>query len=245
MRFCELMKLYKKAMSNRSFLVFMCVLVVVASAASARANGDKKKVDAGKAGTTGTSVHIKNFGQVNDFYYRGAQPEAQDYADLARIGIKTVIDLRDEPASFAAKSAADAGLRYINFPLSDTEYPAKDVANKFLSIVTDESNWPVYVHCAGGRHRTGAMTAVYRMTIEGWDTAKAYEEMKQYDFYTRWGHGSIKDYVFDYGSSQMDDKRTEWYAKGKAMKSSLALGALNTTTAPTSTGTEAVSTPHQ
>ena len=158
---------------------------------------------------------------------------------LARIGVKTVIDLRDEPASFAAKSAADAGLRYINFPLSDTAYPADDVANKFLSIITDESNWPVYVHCAGGRHRTGAMTAVYRMTIEGWDTAKAYEEMKQYDFYTRWGHGSIKDYVFDYGQKQMDEKRTEWYAKGKAMKSSLALGAHNATTAPTSTGTAA------
>jgi len=42
------------------------------------------------------------------------------------------------------------------------------------------------------------MTAVYRMTFEGWDVNRAYEEMKDYDFYTRFGHGAMKDYVVDY-----------------------------------------------
>jgi tyrosine-protein phosphatase SIW14 len=64
--------------------------------------------------------------------------------------------------------------------------------------VNAKENQPVFVHCAGGRHRTGAMTAVYRMTMQGWDIERAYSEMKDYDFYTRWGHKAMKQYVFDY-----------------------------------------------
>ena len=38
----------------------------------------------------------------------------------------------------------------------------------FLKIVNDPKNQPVYVHCVGGRHRTGVMTAIYRMTVDKW-----------------------------------------------------------------------------
>ncbi|MCI0337917.1 MAG: hypothetical protein L0226_10090, partial [Acidobacteria bacterium] len=59
-------------------------------------------------------------------------------------------------------------------------------------------NWPVFVHCAGGRHRTGVLIAIYRMEVYGWDARKAYDEMKDYKFYSSFGHGEMKDYVFDY-----------------------------------------------
>ena len=36
------------------------------------------------------------------------------------------------------------------------------------------------------------------MTVDGWDYDRTYGEMKNYDFYTRWGHGAMKDYVADY-----------------------------------------------
>jgi hypothetical protein len=39
---------------------------------------------------------------------------------------------------------------------------------------------------------------MYRFNHDGWDYARAYAEMKNYDFYTRWGHGAIKKYVEDY-----------------------------------------------
>ena len=42
------------------------------------------------------------------------------------------------------------------------------------------------------------MLAVYRMEVDGWDVDRAYQEMKDYDFYTRFGHGCYKDYVYDY-----------------------------------------------
>lgn len=161
---------------------------------SARAGSTNKQVQS----VPHPAIGISNFGKVDDHYYRGAQPEGKDYSQLAAIGVKTIIDLRDDPKKYAQTLAEQAGLRYINLPMSDTRYPQADTASRFLSIISNSENWPVYVHCAGGRHRTGAMTAVYRITIDGWDVDHAYQEMKQYDFYTRWGHGALKDYVYDY-----------------------------------------------
>jgi len=149
-----------------------------------------------KAG--GSAVNVDNFGQVTDFYYRGGQPRGDEYDQLAAIGIKTIIDLRDDPKDYAKALTEHAGMKYFNLPLNDKDYPPPDTASKFLSLVNDRENWPVYVHCAGGRHRTGAMTAVFRMTVQGWDAGRAYEEMKDYDFYTRFGHKDMKRFVFDY-----------------------------------------------
>lgn len=42
------------------------------------------------------------------------------------------------------------------------------------------------------------MTAIYRMSVEGWDIQRAYAEARQYGFYKRWGHGPLKTYAFDY-----------------------------------------------
>jgi tyrosine-protein phosphatase SIW14 len=151
---------------------------------------------------------INNFGQVTEFFYRGEQPKGDDYNRLASIGVKTIIDLRDDPKDYARPLTEQAGMRYINLPMSDKDYPERDAATRFLSIVNDQENWPVYVHCAGGRHRTGAMTAIFRMTMQGWDAERAYEEMKEYDFYTRWGHKAMKKFVFDY-FRDMSHRRTE------------------------------------
>lgn len=143
-------------------------------------------------------IKIPNFGKVKDCFYRGSQPKAEQYDQLAALGIKTVVDLRDDTESYARTASERAGLRYTNLPLDDKHAPPPGAATRFLEIINDPANWPVYVHCAGGRHRTGAMTAIYRMSVDGWDVDRAYAEMKHYDFYTGGGHQCFKDYVYDY-----------------------------------------------
>lgn len=150
---------------------------------------------------------IKNFGQVTDQYFRGAQPKAEEFTQLAALGVKTVIDLRDETERFAKAKAEAAGLTYINVPMSDTKYPEQATLDRFLELVKDPTNFPIFVHCRGGRHRTGAFTAVYRMTFQGWDVEKAYDEMKAYDFYTRWGHKAMKTFVFDYWTKLQNQRK--------------------------------------
>ncbi|MGH9803165.1 MAG: fused DSP-PTPase phosphatase/NAD kinase-like protein [Blastocatellia bacterium] len=183
--------------SGRPRLVLLVIVVAIAalsaSAMCMASSGDKHEKK-----STDSQTEVTNFGKVTDSYYRGAQPKEDEYGKLASLGIKTVIDLRDDPKDYAKESAEQVGMKYFNLPLSDKTYPAADLAEKFLSLVNDKSNQPVFVHCAGGRHRTGAMTAVFRMKMQGWDVEQAYEEMKDYDFYTRWGHKAMKKFVFDY-----------------------------------------------
>jgi protein tyrosine/serine phosphatase len=143
-------------------------------------------------------VAIENFGKVNDHIYRGGQPKSDDYRRLGAIGVKTILDLRGDNEPSAKSLTEEAGMQYINLPMAPKQYPQPDAAQRFLEIVNDQSNWPVYVHCAGGRHRTGAMIAAYRITIDGWDFDRTYQEMKDYGFYTQLGHGCYREYVNDY-----------------------------------------------
>lgn len=143
-------------------------------------------------------IRIKNFGQMDERFYRGAQPDQEDYRDLAALGIKTIIDLRDDPTSYEKRQAEAAGMRYVNIPMSDSRRPSDSQIDQFLKLANDPVTGRFFVHCAGGRHRTGVVGAVYRMTHDSWDFDRAYNEMKRYDFYTRWGHGSLKDYTKGY-----------------------------------------------
>ena len=70
------------------------------------------------------------------------------------------------------------------------------VIAQFMSLVTDSANEPVYAHCIGGRHRTGVMTAIYRMTVDGWTNARAASEMKQFTFGADFLHPEFKKFVY-------------------------------------------------
>jgi protein tyrosine/serine phosphatase len=144
------------------------------------------------------NISIKNFGQMDEHFFRGAQPDEKDFKSLAALGIKTIIDLRDDPASYEKRDAEAAGMRYVNIPMSDSNRPRDEQIDQFLKLANDPATGRFFVHCAGGRHRTGVMGAVYRMTHDGWNFDQAYKEMQNYDFYTRFGHGALKDYVQDF-----------------------------------------------
>lgn len=145
-----------------------------------------------------SGVNIKNFGQMDERFFRGAQPKPEDINRLAALGINTIIDLRDDPKDFEKSAAEAAGMRYINIPMSDKKRPRDTQIEEFLKVVSDPATGKFFVHCAGGRHRTGVMGAVYRYNHYQWNYDQVYREMKDYDYYSRWGHGALKVYVQDY-----------------------------------------------
>ncbi|HEY3137296.1 MAG TPA: tyrosine-protein phosphatase [Blastocatellia bacterium] len=152
-----------------------------------------------------SQCRIKNFGCINEKFYRGAQPKAQDYADLASMGVKTVIDLQREGSDEEQALVEEQGMKFYRVGMSDKSQPSVEQVEAFLKLVNDPANQPVFVHCAGGRHRTGAMSAIYRITHDGWTADRAFGEMKQYDFEHGAGHGALKHYVYDY-YSRLDQK---------------------------------------
>jgi protein tyrosine/serine phosphatase len=151
-------------------------------------------------------VRIENFGRVDSTLYRGAQPEGRDYADLKALGVKTVINLTSDDAEPNEKAMTEgAGMTYVQIPMNTHTPPTAAQLGEFLRIVNDAASQPVYVHCVGGRHRTGVMTASYRMTHEGWTADQAFREMKQYNFGADFLHPEFKDFVYRY---RADDART-------------------------------------
>ena len=157
----------------------------------------------GPPGTAVDLAHIgiDNFGRVNTAYYRGAEPADSQYAALASLGIRTVIDLRGSDVDAGDKRLVEvAGMTYMQLPMTTHEAPTSEAVNLFLKTVNEPANQPVYVHCVGGRHRTGVMTAIYRMNHDGWSSERAFKEMKDYKFGADFLHPEFKKFVFGYGT---------------------------------------------
>lgn len=144
------------------------------------------------------NIKISNFGQLDQNFYRGARPKAEDLQSLAALGVHTIIDLTDNSRDKEQPAVEAAGMRYVNIPIVDKKNPSAAQINEFLRITNDPATGKFYVHCAGGRHRTGVMAAVYRFNHDHWNYDQAYAEMLQYDFYTSNGHGKQLTFVQDY-----------------------------------------------
>lgn len=147
-----------------------------------------------------SNIDIRNFGQMDTNYYRGAQPKKDDYEALKALGITTIIDLQDEPTKYEKTAAESLGMKYINIPMDDAEYPSEASIAEFLKNINDPANGVMYVHCKGGKHRTGVTGAVYRFTKYGWDYDKVMTEMENYNFDTSWGRKVMKTFVIDYAA---------------------------------------------
>jgi protein tyrosine/serine phosphatase len=151
------------------------------------------------AASAASSVRIDNFGRVNANYYRGAQPEGQDYHDLAALGVKTIINLTSDDAQPNERQMTEqSGMRYVQIPMTTHREPTNAQIAQFLNIANDPASQPVYVHCVGGKHRTGVMTAIFRMTNDGWSADQAFSEMKQYKFGADFLHSEFKRVVYAY-----------------------------------------------
>ena len=154
------------------------------------------------------NVKISNFGQMDERFYRGSRPKDQDYAALAALGIHTIIDLTDNSRAYEQPAVERAGLKYVNIPMEDKSYPSMDQVNAFLKVVDDPATGKFFLHCAGGRHRTGVMGAVYRFTHNHWSLDQAMAEMNQYEFGSGVGHGKQKDFVKDYWQQRQSNAST-------------------------------------
>lgn len=144
------------------------------------------------------SEGIVNFGKVNDRLYRGAQPDAAGIKSLARLGIKTIIDLRmtnDVWQAEAAEARAN-GLTYTNVPMKGFGRPKPEHVEQALAII-DSLPSPVFVHCQHGCDRTGTIIACYRIRHEQWSSEQALREAKQYGI-SVFSRG-MKKYILEFG----------------------------------------------
>jgi protein tyrosine phosphatase (PTP) superfamily phosphohydrolase (DUF442 family) len=126
-----------------------------------------------------------NFFKVSDSLYRSAQPTAEGFRSFKDLGIVTVVNLRSFNSD--RREIGSTGLAYEHIYMKAWHPERKEVV-RFLQIVTDPKRTPVLVHCQHGADRTGAMTAAYRIVVQGWSKEEAVREMasEEFDFHRVW-----------------------------------------------------------
>jgi protein tyrosine/serine phosphatase len=126
---------------------------------------------------------LPNLFKVSDTLYRGAQPSKEGFPELKKMGIKTIVNLRENHTD--ENFINGMGFNYFQIPTS-TSKPLKDHYQKFLDIVNNPDLQPVFVHCQHGADRTGTAVALYRITVQKWDTEEAIRELQEggYGYHT-------------------------------------------------------------
>lgn len=141
---------------------------------------------------------IINFGRINETVYRGAQPDSSGIGNLARLGIKTIIDLRlpNEGSWKAEPSEAQAhGILYTNVPLRGLGRPTDEQVRQVLGLI-ETLPGPVFIHCKHGCDRTGTIIACYRIQHDEWTSANALKEAVHYGL--SWFERGMRSYVMSF-----------------------------------------------
>jgi tyrosine-protein phosphatase SIW14 len=124
---------------------------------------------------------VGRFYKVDNQVFRGAQPSEQGFRSLAKLGVRTVIDLRQTSSRsrWEEDVVRKAGMRYVAFPIGSwLAVPDATQIHSILKILNDPSQGPVFVHCKQGKDRTGAVIACYRIQHDRWDNARALKEAR-------------------------------------------------------------------
>jgi tyrosine-protein phosphatase SIW14 len=145
--------------------------------------------------------HLKRFQEVRaGVFYRVAQPSELGMCYLVgHCGVKTIVsaqlfdfrlrrglyDAGQPDGERESKYVARLGARGVQWPMGDETYwpwltPWQFEA--FFKLMDDPANWPVAVHCQGGRHRTGTLAALFRLEYDHWPVDRVLAEMHTFKF---------------------------------------------------------------
>lgn len=167
-------------------------------------------------------VNERRFREVApNMFYRCGQMTADGFREKLRTHkIRLVVNLQDEnpdpllpdnywdrPHIHESQVCVEEKVRYtfLSFAGDRGLLPRNQASTKnrpkviddFLALCDDPNNYPMLIHCAAGLHRTGALTAIYRMEYDRWPVADAVRELRAN------GYGDRKctianDYIYEY-----------------------------------------------
>ncbi len=125
-----------------------------------------------------------NFDTTANGNYRGARITSRSQLDSMRsvFGVRTIINLAKDALPKKGPGeiewSKELGIEYVSVYLGDSP-PSDRNWSKIRDLL---SRGGVYLHCAHGADRTGAVIAKYRIEVEGVEPCDAYREARRFGF---------------------------------------------------------------
>jgi protein tyrosine/serine phosphatase len=143
-------------------------------------------------------VHAKRFREVDPGrLYRSGQMTAAGFREtIERYRIRTVVNLQHEepdpslPENWLGKGkiheselCKELKVKYVLLtpdllPPDNSLEKEPPAVTEWVKLLDDASNYPILLHCKAGLHRTGRLTAIYRMEQHGWTPGEALRELR-------------------------------------------------------------------
>lgn len=122
----------------------------------------------------------KNCYRLSPELYRSGQPGDDGFKALEKLGLKSILNLREYHSD--ADEAEHTELHLYRIKLAAGSVTREELMNCLLVI--SGAPKPILVHCWHGSDRTGIVCAAYRIVMQGWKSEKALEELMD----ERFGH---------------------------------------------------------
>ncbi len=132
-----------------------------------------------------------NLYQMSPTLYRSALPDEQAIPLLGKLQIKTVVSFLPESD---AQWLKESSIQQVQLPMRTVHADDAQIIAALRAIKEGEAKGPVLIHCKHGLDRTGLVSAMYRVVVQGWSKQDAVAEM------TQGGFGDMKrmKYGIDY-----------------------------------------------
>ncbi|WP_413992646.1 dual specificity protein phosphatase family protein [Labrys okinawensis] len=132
---------------------------------------------------------VPNLHRVTPRFYRSAQPTEEGFANLSQdLGVKSIVSLR----AFHADDVLAGGnhLMLTRIPIHTWNIEDQDVVRALRTVLHAQEHGPVLLHCQHGSDRTGLISALYRIIVEGWSRDDALAEMRggEFGYHAVWGN---------------------------------------------------------
>jgi tyrosine-protein phosphatase SIW14 len=164
----------------------LAMAIVAAFASFAAISTGAQIAPTGERATSMSIQGVPNAGSVTGTLYRGAQPTANAFAGLQKLGMDIVVDFRGEGGEVSAekKSVESLGMKFVSMPWNGGSIPTRDEILTFFTLLRDNPDQKVFIHCQYGADRTGVMIALYRIAVDHWTPAQAISEMKDFHYHS-------------------------------------------------------------
>ena len=187
---------------TRSNIAFLAAALILLGSGAAEAR-QAQNPGSGRpfAERVSEDVGIARFALIRPGLARGGDPHEGGLRYLHSHGYRTIVSFLTDSAE--SSWVVNSGMRWIHIPmrsgLFSAQPPTQDQVRQFLAVVTDSTQYPVFIHCHAGKDRTGAMSAIYRMEACGWTKDEALAEMDSFGFSGRYRR--LRGYVETYPAS--------------------------------------------